>query len=74
MIMELSEKYGKPHGGRVHIDLPLSREELASYVGVTRETISRKFSRFEDSGLIKLIGNKQMVVMDPAGVERFMGI
>lgn len=73
MIMELSDKYGKPRGGRVHIDLPLSREELASYVGVTRETISRKFSRFEDSGLIKLIGNKQMVVLDPDGVEKYMG-
>lgn len=73
MIMELSDKYGKRHGSRIHIDLPLSREELASYVGVTRETISRKFSRFEDSGLIKLIGNKQMVLMDPAGVERYMG-
>jgi CRP/FNR family transcriptional regulator, anaerobic regulatory protein len=74
MIMELSDKYGKPRGGRIHIDLPLSREELASYVGVTRETISRKFSRFEDSGLIKLIGNKQMVLIDPAGVEKYMGL
>lgn len=73
MIMELSDKYGKQRGDHIHIDLPLSREELASYVGVTRETISRKFSRFEDSGLIELIGNKQMVIIDSAGLENYMG-
>ncbi|WP_340008257.1 Crp/Fnr family transcriptional regulator [Paenibacillus sp. FSL K6-0276] len=73
MIMELSDKYGKQRGAHIHIDLPLSREELASYVGVTRETISRKFSRFEDSGLIELIGNKQMLIIDPAGLESYMG-
>lgn len=71
-IMELSDKYGKHQNGHIHIDLPLSREEIANYVGVTRETISRKFARFEQLGLIKLIGNKQMIVMDPAGMESLM--
>lgn len=74
LIMELSERYGKLRGGLVHIELPLSREEIANYVGVTRETISRKFSRFEESGLIRLIGNKRMVVLNPEGIEQLMGI
>ncbi|GIP23207.1 Crp/Fnr family transcriptional regulator [Paenibacillus sp. J22TS3] len=70
MIMELSDKYGKLRSGDIHIDLPLSREGIANYVGVTRETISRKFSKFEQLGLIKLVGNKKMILKDPSGMEK----
>lgn len=73
MILELSDIYGKQRGGRVHIDLPLSREELANYVGVTRETISRKFAIFEDLGLIELIGNKQMILTNRPSLEKYIG-
>ncbi|MHA6528867.1 Crp/Fnr family transcriptional regulator [Paenibacillus sp. BAC0078] len=72
MILELSDKYGKQRGGRIHIDLPLSREELANYVGVTRETISRKFAVFEDLGLIELIGNKQMILTNRPSLEKYI--
>ncbi|AKG34223.1 Crp/Fnr family transcriptional regulator [Paenibacillus durus] len=72
MILELGVKYGKPREGSLDIQLPLSREEMANYVGVTRETISRKFARFEDLKLIKLIGNKRMVLKDPAGLEKYL--
>ncbi|KUP23530.1 Crp/Fnr family transcriptional regulator [Paenibacillus sp. DMB5] len=71
MILELGDKYGKPRGGGLAIKLPLSREELASYVGVTRETISRKFARFEDLGLIELVGNKQLIVKDRVSLEKY---
>ncbi len=43
------------------IHLPITREEIASYVGVTRKIISRKFRKFEGLGLITLSGNKQMI-------------
>lgn len=73
MIMELRDKYGKTCNGLIHIDLPLSREEIANYVGVTRETISRKLSRFEEQGIIQLIGNKRMILLDPGGLENYIG-
>ncbi|WP_379134154.1 Crp/Fnr family transcriptional regulator [Paenibacillus sp. sgz500958] len=72
MILELSDKYGRMRSGTVHIDLPLSREELANYVGVTRETISRKFAIFEDLGLIELIGNKKMILKDRSSLEKYI--
>ncbi|WP_410511882.1 Crp/Fnr family transcriptional regulator [Paenibacillus sp. BR2-3] len=72
MILELTDKYGKPQNGHIHINLPLSREELANYVGVTRETISRKFSKFEELGIIELIGNKQMILKDRATLEQYI--
>lgn len=72
MILELSDKYGKTQDGHIHIDLPLSREELANYVGVTRETISRKFAVFEGLNLIELIGNKVMLVKNRTALEQYI--
>ena len=51
MILEFTEKYGVPTGQGLQVSLPINREEMASYVGVTRETISRKLSVFEDLAL-----------------------
>jgi len=34
------------------IRLPMSRPEIASYLGLTPETVSRLFSRFHQQGLI----------------------
>ncbi|WP_339329267.1 helix-turn-helix domain-containing protein [Bacillus paralicheniformis] len=67
MILELGNKYGKPVQGaqdRIKIELPLSREELANYVGVTRETISRKFSKFERLGIIEIKGTREITILN----------
>ncbi|MGW8942114.1 helix-turn-helix domain-containing protein, partial [Bacillus wiedmannii] len=54
------------------INLPLTREEMANYTGMTRETISRKFSKFEDMGFITSIGNKQLMVKDKAAFRQYI--
>jgi CRP/FNR family transcriptional regulator len=35
------------------VKLPMSRKDIASYLGTTPETLSRKFKELEDEGLIK---------------------
>ncbi|MDQ0192742.1 Crp/Fnr family transcriptional regulator [Paenibacillus wynnii] len=64
MILELGYKYGKPGNEQIHVRLPLSREEMANYVGVTRETISRKFSKFEQLGIIEINGTRELTICD----------
>lgn len=59
LIIELMEKYGENVEGNISVKLPISREDMASYIGVTRETISRKLKKLEDENLIKIIGTKQ---------------
>jgi len=62
MLLEFGEKYGTSTSQGLQVKLPINREEMASYVGVTRETISRKLSIFESRGIISLKGNKVLII------------
>lgn len=44
--------------------LPMSRKHLASYLGTTPETISRKLTDFEASGWIAQQGQRQIKILD----------
>ena len=46
------------------IALPMTRKELASYLGTSPETISRKLAEFEDSGWIRQSGPRNMKIID----------
>jgi CRP/FNR family transcriptional regulator len=46
------------------ITLPMSKKDLASYLGTTPETISRKLFEFEELGYIKQISNKKIQILD----------
>ena len=47
--------------------LPMSRAEIASYLGVKIETISRTFTRFSDAGLIR-IQQRHITLVDMGGL------
>lgn len=50
------------------IVLPMSKKDLASYLGTTPETISRKLSELEDAGLIKQKIHKKIEILDLDGL------
>lgn len=45
-------------------DLPLTREEMADYLGLTLETVSRQMSALKREGLIALEGNRRVTIPD----------
>ncbi|MBF7096178.1 Crp/Fnr family transcriptional regulator [Alkalibacter mobilis] len=45
-------------------ELPLNREGIANYIGVTRETVSRKLNLLQEEGVIQMIGNKKIKILD----------
>ncbi len=63
LIEEYAEKFGQKSPQGILIQLPLSREEMANHLGITRETISRKLAKYQDEGKIKLIGHKQLLLI-----------
>jgi len=65
LLIDLASDFGSPNpDGGVVLDLTISREEMGSYAGIARETMSRKLQLFDEMGLIKLIGAKKILIYD----------
>jgi CRP/FNR family transcriptional regulator/CRP/FNR family nitrogen fixation transcriptional regulator len=51
-LMDMAQRLGSEET----IELPMSRQDIADYLGLTIETVSRTFTHFQASGLISLSG------------------
>jgi CRP-like cAMP-binding protein len=52
------------------IELPMSRQDIADYLGLTIETVSRTFTQFVQSGLISLETSRRIHFRDRAALNR----
>lgn len=68
-LLEFADKYGTPSEEGTLVRLPLSREGLANYIGIARETVSRKLGQLENDGVIRTQGNRALVILDRAALE-----
>jgi CRP/FNR family transcriptional regulator len=50
--------------GRIVYDLPLTREAMADYLGLTLETVSRQMSALRNDGVIELEGKRRVIIPD----------
>ncbi|WP_241559002.1 Crp/Fnr family transcriptional regulator [Oceanobacillus halophilus] len=64
IISFLAENVEKGSSNSPTVTLPMSKKDLASYLGTTPETISRRFSSLEQHGLIKQLPKKKIKIMD----------
>lgn len=53
-----------PAEGQMSFDLPLTREAMADYLGLTLETVSRQISALKREGVIELSGKRMIIVPD----------
>ncbi len=49
---------------KIVFDLPLTREAMADYLGLTLETVSRQISALKRDGVITLEGKRHVIVPD----------
>ncbi|TCO71970.1 transcriptional regulator FnrL [Rhodovulum euryhalinum] len=59
-----------PMQSRIVFDLPLTREAMADYLGLTLETVSRQMSALKRDGVIVLEGKRHVTVPD---FDRLLG-
>lgn len=48
------------------VDIPMSRQDIADYLGLTIETVSRTLTQFDEIGLIELETTRRLRIRHPA--------
>lgn len=66
LIQQLMLRSGTKTPKGIAVPIQLTREDMASFVGVTRETISRKLSQLSQEGLLDISNAKEMIVLEPS--------
>lgn len=51
------------------VELRTSKGNLASQIGMTQETLSRKLTSFQEKRLIKNIGHRKIIILNRKGLE-----
>ena len=67
-VLELSRRYAARGFSAQHIHLAMSRGDIASYLGLAAETISRVLRRFRDQGLLEIDG-RDIRLIDMAALQ-----
>lgn len=70
LLLEIEKKENKDFkNNEYEVTLPVSKRDLASLIGTSQETLSRKLSIFQDNGWIKLKGQRMIIVTDIESLE-----
>jgi len=65
-LMEMSAR----NSGASEVDLPMSRQDIADYLGLTIETVSRTLTQLENSGAIAVPTSRRIVLRSRGTLSR----
>lgn len=57
-------------GADVELDVPMSRQDMADYLGLTIETVSRTLTQLQADGVIAIPSSRHIVLRDSAALRR----
>jgi len=65
-LLEVAERAGSTdESGAIHMMIPISRGEMADYLGLTIETVSRQLTKLKTAGIIVFAkGERDCVILD----------
>jgi CRP/FNR family transcriptional regulator, nitrogen fixation regulation protein len=65
-LLEMADRAAGPH----EVDLPMSRQDIADYLGLTIETVSRTLTQLENSAAIALPTSRRIVLRNRAALRQ----
>lgn len=68
-LVELAERFGEQATAGVKIDLPISQEELAGWVGASREAVSKALQSLRGRKLVET-SRRAITILDLEGLRR----
>lgn len=72
ILLELAEQQAPQHEDKITIALSISKKDLASLIGTTQETLSRKLSSFQEQGIIKLVGQRKILILNKSDLQNII--
>lgn len=69
-LAEMAGRVGEPSARGYGLTLPMSRQDIADYLGLSPETVSRLFSRLRDLGALQLVSPTRIDIRDYGVVAR----
>ena len=60
-LTQLAQRFGGYKNDQYYVNLPLTQQELASIIGLRRETLSRRLNALKDDGIIDFQGSKYII-------------
>lgn len=72
LLLRLKNIIGIETPEGIKLAFNLNREELGSYSGLTRESITRKLGEFKELGYIEIIGNKTIIIKNLQAIEDYV--
>jgi CRP/FNR family transcriptional regulator len=70
-LLNLSQRFAARGYAAAEFHLRMTREEIGSYLGLSLETVSRLFSRFQDEGIVA-VRQKHIQLIDRARLKSTM--
>jgi CRP/FNR family transcriptional regulator, anaerobic regulatory protein len=69
LLLRISKRFNDRNFSAREFNLSMSRTDIANYLGLAVETVSRLFSRFQTDGLLS-VDRKHVVIEDMEGLQR----
>jgi CRP/FNR family transcriptional regulator len=68
-LSTVSRRLGEADGEAIRVDLPMGRTDIADYLGLRTETVSRAFTDLRQSGIISLGTAQSVSILDPEALD-----
>ncbi len=68
-LLVLMRRVGRHDRDAIHVDLPMSRADIADFLGLRTETVSRAFTDLREARIIDLPTAQHVAVLDPDRLE-----